>query len=202
LQTTTTSQTYINNLTINLRGNNLSDFRIYSTALSADDIKQLYQVSTKIDNLNNLHCYELLENNVNSINKTGIVNSNFGERNTNVTIYKHVNPNLLQGTIIDNLRYERTSGMGTEFGKRFIPIQQLETNVNYTFSAMIRGSANMNLYTINTGGNMAFTYANKTDMDTEEFKLFSVTFKVTGDRTIQEIYPCSRYGEANTAVGD
>ena len=75
LQTTTTSQTYTNNLTINLRGNNLSDFRIYATALSAEDIKQLYEVSAKIDNKKGLHCFELEEHNTSDntkLFKTGI----------------------------------------------------------------------------------------------------------------------------------
>ena len=60
----------------------------------------------------------------------------------------------------------------------------------------------MNLYTINTGGNVSFAYIQKEDVDEKEFKLFSVTFKVTGNRTIDQIYPCSKYGEANTLVGD
>ena len=180
----------------------MSDFRVYNTILSEDDVRQLYNVSGKIDNKNNVHGFELIENNKKSIEKTGNINFDFEERDTNVFIYKQVNPNLLQGTVINSLRFERTSGMGTEFGKRFTPISQLQVNTYYTFSAMIRGNANMNVYTINTGGNQAFTYVNKEDLDEKEFKLFSLTFRVTGNRVIQEIYPCSRYGEANTLVGD
>jgi hypothetical protein len=39
----------------------LSDVRIYSTTLSADDILELYQTSASMDKSNNIHCYELVE---------------------------------------------------------------------------------------------------------------------------------------------
>ena len=39
----------------------LSDVRIYSNALSADEIKELYQTSASIDNNYNIHCYDLVE---------------------------------------------------------------------------------------------------------------------------------------------
>ena len=41
----------------------ISDFRIYCTALSADDILQLYHTSAKIDNHQNIHTLEFIENN-------------------------------------------------------------------------------------------------------------------------------------------
>lgn len=40
---------------------NMSDLRVYTTALSEDDIKDLYNVSGKIDNMGNLYAYELVE---------------------------------------------------------------------------------------------------------------------------------------------
>lgn len=49
----------------------LSDFRIYCTALSQDDIKDLYQTSAKVDKLGNIHTFEFIEDDAMKIKKTG-----------------------------------------------------------------------------------------------------------------------------------
>ena len=50
----------------------MSDFRIYCTALSATDVKQLYEVGAKVDNKGNLHTYEINEHGQNKLKKTGV----------------------------------------------------------------------------------------------------------------------------------
>ena len=56
-------------------GGNISDLRIYSTALSAEDIKELYDTSAFIDNGYNVETYEFVEDSDETITKTGIVKS-------------------------------------------------------------------------------------------------------------------------------
>jgi len=51
-----------NNIILVFNGSDvLSDFRLYATTLSTDDIKQLYNTVAKVDNLYNLHTFELNE---------------------------------------------------------------------------------------------------------------------------------------------
>ena len=58
---------------------NYSDVRMYCTPLSADDIKQLYELGAKVDNKGNLHTFELNEYSINKLTKTGILKDNIIE---------------------------------------------------------------------------------------------------------------------------
>ena len=40
----------------------ISDFRIYRTALTDEQVAELYKVGGSIDNHGNAHCYEVIEN--------------------------------------------------------------------------------------------------------------------------------------------
>lgn len=83
------NRSYNNNYAANA---SISDFRIYATALSAEDILQLYQVSGKIDNKKNLHCFELEEHNTSDntkLFKTGVFRAGeFNEIDNNIKIKK------------------------------------------------------------------------------------------------------------------
>ena len=57
----------------------LSDIRIYATALSENDIKELYQIPANIDNLNNAHAFEFIEDNNVKIEKTGAFKNRWSE---------------------------------------------------------------------------------------------------------------------------
>ena len=53
----------------------MSDFRFYATALSSEDIKELYEVGMSIDNKQNIHTYEIDEAGAIGISKTGTLTS-------------------------------------------------------------------------------------------------------------------------------
>lgn len=58
----------------NFLDGDLSDFRLYTSVLSADDVKELYETSASIDRDNNFYTYEYDEGLQASITKTGIAN--------------------------------------------------------------------------------------------------------------------------------
>lgn len=71
----------------------MSDFRMYTTALSEDDIKELYDTAALIDNGHNLHCYEFVEDDVTSpmIEKNGLVKTNeFNEYPDDYIFYDYI----------------------------------------------------------------------------------------------------------------
>lgn len=66
-----------------------SDLRIYCTTLDADAIRQLYEVGAKIDNKQNFHTFELVENNSKiQITKTGLTLCNELEETTTTKLHK------------------------------------------------------------------------------------------------------------------
>lgn len=70
---------YGNNTSYYAKEAYLNDARIYCTALSAADIKNLYETSMFIDNNSNVLPFELSENNSNYIEKTGTLNDDIIE---------------------------------------------------------------------------------------------------------------------------
>jgi hypothetical protein len=78
----------------------LSDFRIYATALSADDVAELYHTSAIADNSGNFYGYELSEGDNLNISKTGVINGSvFQEEDGKTKIGS-------DGTIYANIFYE------------------------------------------------------------------------------------------------
>ena len=65
------------NLTIGYSSSSVTgdyaDFRLYATALSAEDILKLYQTPTEIDKNGSWHTHEFYENGENFITKTGLI---------------------------------------------------------------------------------------------------------------------------------
>lgn len=51
-----------------------SDFRVYTTALSAEDIKDLAKTSVSIDNAHNIYGHELIETDKLNFEKSGVIN--------------------------------------------------------------------------------------------------------------------------------
>ena len=54
----------------------LSDFRIYCTPLLDNDIKMLYNIGMKVDNLGEVHTFEFNENSNEKLLKTGVLQTN------------------------------------------------------------------------------------------------------------------------------
>lgn len=98
--------------------------------------------------------------------------------------------------------YERIEGNFSEGGFRFYPTMQIESGVEYTLSACIRGNANVVFYEINTGGNISHQWIKRSALSETEYKHYSITFVVGNNRVFKEVYICTQYGDTNTPIGD
>lgn len=63
------------NTPVSIYSNQIADVRIYATALSADDIKELYQTKFIITDNGKFFANEYVESNTTKFNKTGVANS-------------------------------------------------------------------------------------------------------------------------------
>ena len=103
--------------------------------------------------------------------------------------------NLLPNTDFNGeaKRHDITSASSSEGGFTFTPIVQIESGIDYTLSAKIRGSSDIVFYEINEGGNKSHLWIEKDDLDEDEYKLFSIVFRVDEDKTFNQIYICTRW---------
>lgn len=96
--------------------------------------------------------------------------------------------------------YRCASSSVSEGGHRFTPTMQVKSGVPYTLSLNLRGSANVNFYEINTGGNLSHTLATKAQLSTTTYTTFTMTFTVPTAKTFNQVYICTQWG--NTVAGD
>lgn len=123
---------------------NISDLRIYCTALSADDVLALYHMGAKIDNQANFHTYEINENNTNKLTKTGIMYDNMIE--SIMTLPDGSHWQLLMFHYVDNGKNLFTSTNASncnDFGlfSRLKDIDSFKIGNQYEFYAIQDGTA-------------------------------------------------------------
>lgn len=117
----------------------MSDFRLYCTALSAADILSLYHTGAKVDNLGGAHAFEINENKVNKLTKTGILYDNLAE--SIMTLPDGSHWQLLLFHYVDggkNLFTQSNAAYCNEFGlfSRLKYIDNFKLNNQYEFYAI------------------------------------------------------------------
>lgn len=112
------------------------------------------------------------------------------------------NENLLANTDFNGTSKKYTLTSGSEGGFTYTPTETIVANTEYIVSCRLRGNANMNLYKLCTGGNEALNWINRSQLSTTEYRPFSIVFTYPSNKTLNQIYICTRYGTASSQVGD
>lgn len=104
--------------------------------------------------------------------------------------------NLLPNTDFNGelKKYEIPTGGTSEGGFWFTPTVEIESGIDYTLSAKIRGSSDVVFYEINDGGNVSHYWIKKDNLNADEYQSFSITFKVDTSRTFRQVYICTKWG--------
>ena len=161
----------------------MSDFRIYCTALSAADVKQLYEMGAKVDNKQNLHTYEIKETN-NNLLAGKVWTSAYGQRNPLTNPFINFN---------SNGEYQFTAN-STSAGSAYIPINP--TGHTYEYDYTISVNAGNQFYigferfdankTSRSNSACTYTYATKPSAN-----VVKQHFKGTVDLSTDGVNPCA-----------
>lgn len=114
----------------------VDDVRLYSTALSDEDIKALYNVKTKIDNKSNLYCNQLIETKQENLASDLSKITDFGVLGCNCNINYDTNNRILTFTLTSN---SKNSYVGPYILNKYYG-GQLITNKTYRYSIYVKFS--------------------------------------------------------------
>jgi hypothetical protein len=112
--------------------------------------------------------------------------------------------NLLLNTGFDggvnkiyNLPSSATSGEG---GLTFNLIEPLSAGTTVALRFQVRGLANLNVYWLMTGGNVAQLVKSKNNISAAEFSTVEVKYTVPTGKTLNSVFICTAYGNSTAGV--